>query len=112
MNIPVHCINAENAPGTKLGGTLNVVVHMVELLVPGDRIPDGITVDVGGLGLNESLHLSDIKLPEGCQPFSRGRDLTIATLVPPTTLTEAEVNAEAAAAAAASAKAAAAAPPK
>lgn len=112
LSIPVHFVNAENSPGIKGGGTLNVVLHAIELMVPGDRIPDAITVDVGELDLNESLHISAVTLPDGCQPTIRGRDFTIVSVTPPSTLSEAEVTAEAAAAAEASAKSTAAAPPK
>jgi large subunit ribosomal protein L25 len=112
LEIPVHFINAENSPGIKRGGALNIVLHAIELLVPGDRIPDAIEVDVGDLDINDSLHISGVKLPEGCQPTVRGRDFTVATIAPPTTLSEAEVSAEASAAADAAAKSAAAAPPK
>ncbi len=112
LSIPVHFENAENAPGIKVGGALNIVLHAIELMVPGDRIPDAITVDVGNLEINESLHISGVKLPEGCTPAIRGRDFTIVTVAPPTTLSDAEVSAEAALAAESAAKSAAAAPPK
>ena len=110
LSIPVHFENAEAAPGIKRGGALNVVQHAVELMVPGDRIPDAITVDVGALDINESLHVSQITMPPGCTPASRMRDFTIVSVTPPSTLSEAEVAAEAAAAAEQSAKAAAATP--
>ena len=112
LSIPVHFMNAENAPGIKAGGALNIILHAIDLMVPGDRIPDAIDIDVGALELNESLHISAVKLPDGCSPTIRGRDFTIASIAPPTTLSEAEVSAEAAAAAEASAKSAAAAPVK
>ncbi len=112
LSIPVHFVNMEDAPGIKGGGALNIVLHAIELMVPGDRIPDSVEVDVGALEINESLHISQVKLPDGCSPTIRGRDFTIASVTPPTTLSEAEVSAEAAAAAEASAKSAAAAPPK
>jgi large subunit ribosomal protein L25 len=112
LSIPVHFINTENAPGIKAGGALNIVTHAIELMVPGDRIPDAVDIDVSALGINESLHISQVQLPEGCTPTVRGRDFTIVSITPPTTLSEAEVSAEAAAAAEASAKSAAAAPAK
>jgi large subunit ribosomal protein L25 len=107
VSIPVHFVNGETAPGIKAGGTLNVVRHAIDLNVPGDRIPEAIEIDVGALEINDSVHMSTVKLPEGCSPVDR-RDFTVATLAPPTTLSDAEVSAEAAAAAEASAASAAA----
>ena len=39
VNVPVHFQNQETAPGIKRGGSLNIVLHSVELLVPADNIP-------------------------------------------------------------------------
>jgi len=75
-----------------------------------DAIPTGIEVDVSGLDINHSRHLSDIKLPEGVRVVS-GRDITLVTVVPPSGYAEEiKAAAEAAAAAAAAAATAAAAP--
>ena len=86
--VPVHTINAEGAPGIKRGGTLNLVQHAIELLVPADNIPDSVTVDLSGLDINDSVHISTINLPEGCRPVIRDRDFTVVTIAAPTTLAE------------------------
>ena len=106
LEIPLHLINAEQAPGVKRGGTVNIVRHTVEMLVPADNIPDSITADMSTLDIGGSLHISAVTLPEGCAPVLRDRDFTLATIVAPSGLAEANA-ADAAAAAAAEAKAAA-----
>jgi large subunit ribosomal protein L25 len=110
VNIPIHVRNAEISPGVKRGGTVSIVTHSIEVRCRAEAIPTGIEVDVGGLDINHSRHLSDIKLPEGVRAVS-GRDITLVTVVPPSGYAEEmKAAAEAAAAAAAAAATAAAAP--
>ncbi len=42
VNVPVHFHNQEAAPGIKRGGSLNIVLHTIELVVPADNIPESI----------------------------------------------------------------------
>ena len=107
LAIPVHIVNAEQSPGLKRGGTLNIVRHSVEMLVPADNIPESITGDASSLDINGSLHISAFQLPEGCKPTGSDGDFTVATIAAPSGLAEANA-ADAAAAEAAAAKAAAA----
>src|SRR5215831_9889512 len=103
VNIPVHIVNADQAPGVKRGGTVNIVTHAIEVRCPAEAIPAAIDVDVTGLEIAHSLHLSDIKLPAGIKVLA-SRDLTIVTIVAPSGyLEEQRAAAEAAAAATASA---------
>ncbi len=80
--VPVHFVNQEISPGIKRGGTLNVVRHTVDFFAPAENIPASITADLSDLEINDSLHISAIKLPEGVKPVIRDRDFTIATIVP------------------------------
>jgi large subunit ribosomal protein L25 len=105
VSIPIHVRNADLSPGVKRGGTVSIVTHSVEVRCRADAIPTGIDVDVGGLEINHSKHLSDITLPEGVRAVS-GRDITLITVVPPSGYAE-ELKAAADAAAAAAAAAAA-----
>ena len=89
INVPVHVVGTEVSPGVKIGGTLNVVLHTIELRVPADNIPEAITADVSAMGVNESLHISAIKLPEGCKPIIQDRDFTVVTIAPPAKVEEA-----------------------
>ena len=109
IGIPVHVENREASPGLKKGGAVNLVLHSVDVLAPADAIPESITIDLTGLDFHDSVHVSDLKLPEGCRPVAAKTDLTVVTIVPPTVMLE---EAPAAAAAAAAPAPAAAAPAK
>ena len=110
--IPVHVINRDASPGLKKGGTVNLVQHQVELIAPANSIPEDITVDLSGLDFHDSVHVSDLKLPEGCHPVDAKANLTVVTVVPPTVFQEeAPTAAAAAGAGAATATATAAAAP-
>jgi large subunit ribosomal protein L25 len=104
VKIPVHIRNADQSPGVKRGGTVSIVTHTIEVRCRADAIPSAIEVDVSGLEINYSKHLSDITLPEGVRPVSK-RDITLVTVVPPSGYAE-EIKAAAEAAAAAAAAAA------
>jgi large subunit ribosomal protein L25 len=111
VRVPIHVTNAEGAPGIKRGGTVNIVTHTIAVLVPADEIPQNFEVDLTGLDINYSRHLSDVKLPPNVKVLEQG-DITLVTIVPPSGYAEEmKQAAEAAAAAAAAAKAAADAPP-
>ena len=107
VDVPVHFINQEISPGIKKGGSLNIVLHTIEMRVPADAIPEAITFDLANADINDSIHISSVTLPEGCKAMAHGkdRDFTIATITPPTVAEEAPA-AAAAAAPAAGAKAA------
>jgi large subunit ribosomal protein L25 len=98
VNVPVHVLNPEASPGVKRGGAVNIVTHAVALRCPPDRIPQAIEIDLTGMEINNSKHLSDIKLPEGVKPVVR-EELTLVTIVAPSGYAE-EQRADAAAAAA------------
>ena len=65
VNVPVHFTGQDVSPGIKQGGALNIVSHTVALNCSANLIPDEITVDVSAMQIGQSVHLSDIKLPEG-----------------------------------------------
>lgn len=111
VNIPVHVTGAEQSPGVKRGGAVNIVAHTIAVRCPPDRIPQAIEVDVSGLEINYSKHLTDIDLPEGVKIIGSD-DITLVTIVPPSGYAEeTRATAEAAAAPAAGAPAAGAAAP-
>ena len=86
--VPVHVVNREASPGVKKGGAVNLVLHSIELLAPADAIPEAITVDLAGLDFHGFVHVSTIKLPEGCRPADTTTDFTVVTIVPPTVYQE------------------------
>ena len=68
MNVPIHYLNAEEAEGVKTeGGSVSQIITDVEVsCLPAD-LPEYFEVDIIDLKLNEMLHISDIKLPDGVE---------------------------------------------
>ena len=81
--VAVEFINENDCPGIKIGGVLNVVRYEVELLCPATTIPEKITVDLSGLKIGDSVHISTIDLPDGVTPTITNRDFTVATIASP-----------------------------
>jgi large subunit ribosomal protein L25 len=66
ISIPLHFVGASVSPGVKSQGGL--VSHMrteVEVSCLPKDLPEFIEVDLSGLSLNESIHLSQLKIPDG-----------------------------------------------
>lgn len=105
--VPVVFANEDDAPGIKrAGGVLNIVRHEIELVVEASNIPTEIVVDLTGREVGDSIHISDVALPNGAEPAVEDRDFTVATIVPPTVPTAADEALEAEVAEAQSAEAA------
>jgi large subunit ribosomal protein L25 len=104
--VPVVFVNEDDSPGLKKGGVLNVVRHELELVCESDKIPDEIALDVAGLDIGDSIHISHVSLPDGSVSAITDRDFTIATVVAPSAMkrTEGEEGEEAPAAGAAPAE--------
>ena len=96
VTVPVVFINPEMSPGIRRGGILNIVRHGIELDCPVDAIPDQLVVELNGLEIGDSIHISRVIVPEGCRPTITERDFTIASVAASSAVRE-----EAAAAAAA-----------
>jgi large subunit ribosomal protein L25 len=107
VSIPVEFVNRDKSPGLKRGGVLNVVRHAIEVYCTVDNIPQIITIDLDGLDIGDSIHISAVKLPQGVRPTITTRDFTVAAVAAPSVLKSPEEEAaEAAAKAAAAAPAA------
>ena len=88
VQVPVNFLNEEESPGLKRGGLLNVVRHEIEMICRADAIPSGVEVDLTGLEIGDSIHISMIALPEGVAPTITDRDFTVATIAAPTVVQE------------------------
>ena len=86
VSVPVVFANEEESPGLKRGGVLNIVRHELELVCDADRIPSEIVIDVTGVEVGDSIHISAVTLPEGSVSAITDRDFTIATVVAPSAL--------------------------
>ncbi|OOZ40727.1 50S ribosomal protein L25/general stress protein Ctc [Solemya elarraichensis gill symbiont] len=67
MSVPLHFENEEIAPGVKAGGIASHHVTEVEVSCLPKDLPEYISVDVATLDIGDSVHLSEIKLPEGVE---------------------------------------------
>lgn len=107
VHVPVRVTNEKASPGLTKGGVLNLVRHEIDVYCKATEIPEEFTADLTGLDVGRTLHISDLKLPEGVKPAIQG-NFTVITIVAPSALKSDE---EAAAATAATpAEGAAAAP--
>lgn len=107
IKVPLHFINEAIAPGVKTGGgkVSHVMTELDITCLPKD-LPAFIEVDLSKLELGHSVHVADLKLPNGVEVASHGThasEAVVATVQVPRGMAEADVAAEAEAAAAASA---------
>ncbi len=65
MNVPLHFVGEDVAPGVKSGGLMTHNLTEIEVVCAAKDLPEFIEVDVSGMGPNSVLHLSDLQLPEG-----------------------------------------------
>ena len=86
VNVPVRFDNEEASPGLKRGGVLNVVQHELELICDAAHIPSEIHIPLDGLEIGDSIHISQVKLPEGSTAAIDDRDFTVATVVAPSAM--------------------------
>lgn len=77
MHVPLHFIGEDVAPGIKQsGGIASHLINEVDISCLPKDLPEFIEVDMSAMQLNETLHLSDLKLPEGVEliELSHGED--------------------------------------
>jgi large subunit ribosomal protein L25 len=91
--VPVHYLNEGLSPGLKRGGVLNVIRHTVEVYCDPDRIPERFEADLSDLDFNDNVRWHDLRGTEGAQPAIADRDFVVATVAPPTKMTEAAAEA-------------------
>jgi len=91
------------------GGLLVQALHEIHISALPQNLPEHITLDITDLALNSSLHVKDIKFPEGVEAVTDGEEI-VASVAPPrvekeeTEVAEGEAGAEAAAEGEAAAK--------
>ncbi len=80
IEVPVHFKNADEAPFSRQGGSLEIVRHAVEIMVKADSIPEELVVDLAKSQMGDTIRFSDIELPKGVEPTITDRDFVIATI--------------------------------
>ena len=100
VKVPLHFINADVSPAVKLSaGIISHVITDLDISCLPKDLPEFVEVDLSALDVGHSIHLTDLKLPNGVTVVSQ-ENLTIATAAIPAGKVEAEVPAAVAAAAA------------
>jgi large subunit ribosomal protein L25 len=92
--VSVHLEGAEEAPGIKEGGVLEHVTHELNIEALPTDIPDAIHVDVSGLEIAATMHLSEISPPAGVTFLDDPEETILATVVVPTEVEEPEIEEE------------------
>ncbi len=83
VEVPVHLVGA--APGVKAGGVMDHQIHELPVRCLPSAIPESFEVDVSALELGDSIHVSDLKVPEGVEIEMDG-DRTVCSVVVPAAL--------------------------
>ncbi len=84
--VPMRFDNEDASPGLKRGGVLNVVVHELEIVCDAAHIPAEIHISLEGLEIGDSIHIGQVKLPDGVTPANTEEDFTVATIVAPSAM--------------------------
>ena len=82
-NVPLHFMNEDTAPGVKLeGGHAERQMIEIEVTCLPKNLPEYIEVDLAELGLDQTIHISDIKLPKGVESveLAKGEDHDLAVV--------------------------------
>ena len=95
VNIPIHFLNEDSCKGVKLeGGVIEHQATEIELLCLPANIPEFIEIDMQDLSIGDSVHLSDIVLPEGTASVAlalgEDHDMPVAAVVAPRVAAEDE----------------------
>ncbi len=68
MEVPIHYLNEANCVGVKIGGgTVQKTRTEVEVICFPRDLPEYLEVDIQNMNVDDLLHLSDIKLPDGVE---------------------------------------------
>ena len=93
VNVPLHFVGEEEAPGVKIdGGVIDHHRNEIELeCLPGD-LPEYVEVDISKLGMDESIHLSELTLPERVTSIDleHENDIALVSILAPRVETEIE----------------------
>jgi large subunit ribosomal protein L25 len=67
MTVPIHFENQETSIGVKAGGKVSHQMTELEVLCLPEDLPEFISVDIGAMGIGETLHVADLRIPEGVE---------------------------------------------
>jgi len=88
--VAVHVEGVEESPGVKEGGVLEQVTHQLVIEALPTDIPEAIVVDMSGMEIAATMHLSEVTPPTGVTFLDDPEETIIATIVVPTEIEEPE----------------------
>ena len=80
VEVPVEVINVDTSKGLKLGGVLNFAVRKVAVVALVDKLPEKIILDLQDLTIGDTVHGSDLALPDGVSLGLHQAELAFATI--------------------------------
>ena len=101
-NVPLHFVNEEKSAAVKAGGIAEHHVTEIEVTCLPNNLPEFIEVDMAGVEMGQTLHLSDLTLPAGVSSVELAKndeahDLAVVTVKPAPKAADAEEDGEEAA---------------
>ena len=101
-NVPLHFVNEEDSAAVKAGGIAEHHVTEIEVTCLPKNLPEFIEVDMAGVEMGQTLHLSDLTLPAGVSSVELAKndeahDLAVVTVKPAPKAADAEEDGEEAA---------------
>jgi large subunit ribosomal protein L25 len=85
---------ADECPGIKSGGIVELRLRSVKVRCPASAIPDAIELDLSNVQVMESVYAKQLTMPKGCKLVTRG-DLTVLSIVVPRWMKKADETAAA-----------------
>jgi len=98
VKVPFHFVNEDTAPGVKIeGGLVSHIMTEIDISCLPKDLPQYIEVDLGELAMGESIHLSQVTVPEGVEltSLTEENDPAITSISKPKVVVEEEVVTEA-----------------
>lgn len=90
VGIPIEYKGLEDNAAYRMGGRLQVVRHNIELILPSDKIPSKLTVDVSKVKFGGIVRMSNVKVSDGGRPTIMDRDFVLAVMKVPRGATDLE----------------------
>ena len=94
MRVPLHFLNEEKCPGKKAGGVINHLLTELEVRCLPKNLPEYIEVDVINMEIGDSLHLSELTVPDGVDVVALSQeteqDQPVVSVQPPQKVVEEE----------------------
>lgn len=93
MRIPLHFVGSELSPGVKIyGGLISRLMSDIEVRCLPKDLPEYIEIDLSKLGINQTIHLSDLKLSPGVEIVAliHNEDKPVASAYVPRVVSEEE----------------------